>query len=140
MINKVILMGRLTRDPELRYTQNNISVAAFTLAIDRGTKNQNGEKLTDFINCVAWRKSADFVKQWFTKGMMAIVEGRIQSRAYEDKHGNKRTATEVIVEEMRFGETKKARDVTGASAYYAPPNIMPDDNEFTDYDDGDVPF
>ena len=80
MLNKAILMGRLTRDPELRHTQSNMAVCSFSLAIDRGRKDQNGERQTDFIDCVAWGRQAEFVAQWFTKGSMAIVVGRIQSR------------------------------------------------------------
>lgn len=142
MLNKAILMGRLTRDPEHKYI-NNMPVCTFTLAIDRNTKTANGEKITDFINCVAWGKQADFIRQWFTKGMMAIVCGRIQSRNWEDKNGNKRTTIEVNVAEISFGETKKSREANGQSEpnYQVPsyaPNIEPD---FTELDDeGDVPF
>ena len=85
MLNKAILMGRLTRNPELRHTQSNTAVASFTLAIGRDRKGQNNERQTDFIDCVAWGKTAEFVNQWFTKGMMAIVVGRIQSRNWEDE-------------------------------------------------------
>lgn len=143
MLNKAILMGRLTRDPEHKYINNNMPVCTFTLAIDRNTKTANGEKITDFINCVAWGQKADFIKQWFSKGMMAIVEGRVQSRNWEDKNGNKRTAIEVNVNEISFGETKKSREANGQTEpnYQVPsyaPNIEPD---FTELDDeGDVPF
>ena len=92
MLNKAILMGRLTRDPELRHTQSNMAVCSFSLAIDRGRKDQNGERQTDFIDCVAWGRQAEFVAQWFTKGSMAIVVGRIQSRRWQDQNGNNRTA------------------------------------------------
>ena len=95
MLNKAILMGRLTRDPELRHTQSNMAVCSFSLAIDRGRKDQNGERQTDFIDCVAWGRQAEFVAQWFTKGSMAIVVGRIQSRRWQDQNGNNRTAIEV---------------------------------------------
>ena len=95
MLNKAILMGRLTRDPELHHTQSNTAVCSFTLAIDRDRKSPSGERQTDFIDCVAWGKQAEFVAQWFTKGMMAIVIGRIQSRQWQDQHGNNRTAIEV---------------------------------------------
>lgn len=146
MLNKAILMGRLTRDPETRYV-NDKPVCRFTLAIDRSVKTANGEKITDFINCVSWGKQADFIKQWFSKGMMAIVCGRIQSRNWEDKNGNKRTTIEVNVAEISFGETKKSREANGQSALepnyqvpsYAPPNIEPDLTELDD-NDGDVPF
>ena len=113
MLNKAILMGRLTRDPELRHTQSNMAVASFTLAIDRDRKDANGNRQTDFIDCVAWGRQAEFVKQWFTKGMMAIVVGRVQSRNWEDKNGNKRVSVEVNCDEVSFGETKKAREESG---------------------------
>ena len=107
MLNKVILMGRLVRDPERRYTQANVPVTSFTLAIDRGRKVSNGERQTDFINCVSWGKQGDFVKEWFTKGMMAIVVGRLRSRNWEDRNGNKRVSIEVDTNEVTFGETKR---------------------------------
>lgn len=113
MLNKAILMGRLTRNPELRYTQSNTPVASFTLAIDRGRKDPNGNRQTDFIDCVAWSRQAEFVNQWFTKGMLAIVVGRIQSRNWEDKNGSKRVSVEVICDEVSFGETKKSREENG---------------------------
>ena len=100
MLNKAILMGRLTRDPELRHTQSNMAVCSFSLAIDRGRKDQNGERQTDFIDCVAWGRQAEFVAQWFTKGSMAIVVGRIQSRRWQDQNGNNRTAIEVNCDEF----------------------------------------
>ena len=105
MLNKAILMGRLTRDPELRHTQSNMAVCSFSLAIDRGRKDQNGERQTDFIDCVAWGRQAEFVAQWFTKGSMAIVVGRIQSRRWQDQNGNNRTAIEVIA--TRFPSVKR---------------------------------
>ncbi len=148
MINKAILMGRLTHTPEKRYTQSNQAVCSFTLAIDRGRKNANGERETDFVNCVAWGKQADFVVQWFPKGAMAIVTGRIQSRNWEDKNGNKRVSVEVNVDEMSFGETKKARDAAGmgngsAPSPSAPPPEFgtPPEGDFSVMDDdGEVPF
>ena len=114
MLNKAILMGRLTRDPELRHTQSNMAVCSFSLAIDRGRKDQNGERQTDFIDCVAWGRQAEFVAQWFTKGSMSIVVGRIQSRRWQDQNGNNRTAIEVNCDEVSFGETKKSRDAYNA--------------------------
>ena len=147
MLNKAILMGRLVRDPEKRHTQGNTAVAVFTLAIDRDRADQSGQRQTDFIDCVAWGRMADFVCQWFSKGMMAIVVGRIQSRGWEDKNGNKRTSIEVHCAEVSFGETKKARDASGGgaprrSAPTVPPNFDMNSNEFAalDDDDGDVPF
>ena len=90
MLNKIIIMGRLTRDPELRHTQSGTAVASFSLAVDRDFKSQNGEKETDFIDVVAWRNSAEFVSRYFTKGRMAVVEGRLQIYPWQDRDGNKR--------------------------------------------------
>lgn len=157
MLNKAILMGRLTRDPELRHTQSNTAVCSFSLAIDRGRKDANGERQTDFVDCVAWGRQAEFVTQWFTKGMMAIVVGRIQSRTWEDKNGNKRVSVEVNADEVSFGETKKSRDAGGfqnygdgsqmrpnhAESQVTPAFDLPDsDLDFAELadDDGDVPF
>lgn len=133
MLNKAILMGRLTRNPEKRYTRQNQSVVNFTLAIDRGRKDANGEKQTDFIDCTAWGRMADFVENWFEKGSMAIAVGRIQTDSYTDKDGNKRTKVYVNCEEVSFGETKKAREAaSGAPAA---------SDDFTELPDkGDVPF
>lgn len=155
MLNKAILMGRLTRDPELRHTQSNTAVCSFSLAIDRGRKDSNGERQTDFVDCVAWGRQAEFVTQWFTKGMMAIVVGRIQSRTWEDKNGNKRVSVEVNADEVSFGETKKSRDSGGnqhsdsqshpnyAETQVNPAFDLPDnDSDFAELadDDGEVPF
>ena len=132
MLNKGILMGRLTRDPELRHTQSGTAVCSFTLAIDRDRKDANGDKQTDFIDCVAWNKQAEFVAQWFSKGMMAIVVGRIQSRKWQDQNGNNRTAIEINCEDVSFGETKKNRDS----------NSGRQNSDFADMpeEDSDVPF
>ena len=140
MLNKAILMGRLTRDPEKRYTRDNQSVANFTLAIDRGRPGPNGERQADFIDCTAWGRQADFVDQWFTKGMLAIVVGRIQSSSYEDRNGNKRTKIAINCDEIQFGETKKAREQAGnAAAGYYPP--LPEPQDFQELpDNSDVPF
>ena len=107
MLNKVILMGRLTNDPELRHTQSNIPVASFTLAVDRGYKKDSDAVNTDFINIVAWRGTAEFVSKWFTKGQLVAVSGRLQARSYKDKDGNNRTATEVVADEVFFAESKR---------------------------------
>lgn len=140
MLNKAILMGRLTRDPEKRYTRDNQSVANFTLAIDRGWSGPNGERQADFIDCTAWGRQADFVDQWFTKGMLAIVVGRIQSSSYEDRNGNKRTKIAINCDEIQFGETKKAREQAGnAAAGDYPP--LPEPQDFQELpDNSDVPF
>lgn len=127
MLNKGILMGRLTRDPELRHTQSGTAVCSFTLAIDRDRKDANGEKQTDFIDCVAWNKQAEFVAQWFSKGMMAIVVGRIQSREWQDQNGNNRTAIELNCEEVSFGETKKNREQSSGNSDFIPTDEADDD-------------
>lgn len=143
MLNKVILMGRLARDPECKYIGDR-KVANFTLAVDRGRKNANGEREADFIDCAAWGSSAEFVQKWFAKGMMAIVVGRIQTRHWEDRNGNKRVSIEVNVDEIQFGETKKAR--AGAHGNDLVPELPPVDpdalgaDDFAPLDDSDVPF
>jgi single-strand DNA-binding protein len=106
MINKVILMGRLTRDPELRHTTGNIPVTSFTLAIDRPYRKGN-EKIADFIDVVAWRQTAEFICRYMQKGSMAIVSGYISTRTWTDKDGNNRKSTEVVADEVSFGESKR---------------------------------
>ena len=114
MLNRIILMGRLTRDPELRRTQTGTPVASFSLAVDRDFKDRStGERTTDFIDVVAWRQTAEFVSRYFTKGRMAVVEGRLQIRDWTDKDGNKRRAAEVIADNVYFGDSK--RDGEGGS-------------------------
>ena len=163
MLNKAILMGRLTRDPELRYTQNNTPVVTFSIAIDRNYSGKGAERQTDFIDIVAWRRTAEFVSQWFTKGMMIIVVGSIQSRRWQDKNGNNRTSIEVVADEVQFGESKRSREANGGysdngfqggyqgGGYSAPQNAprpapsfdLPtggsDFSEISD-DEGEVPF
>ena len=118
MLNRIMLMGRLTRDPELRHTQTGTAVASFSLAVDRDFKDkQTGEKTTDFIDVVAWRNTAEFVSRYFTRGRMAVVEGRLQLRDWTDKDGNKRRAAEVIAENIYFGDSKR----DGDAGNYAPP-------------------
>lgn len=112
-MNKVILVGRLTRDPELRYTGSNTPVATFSLAVNRPFTNQNGEREADFISCVVWRKLAETVKNYLFQGSQVAVEGRIQTRSYDDQNGQKRYVTEVVVENIDFIGTK--RDNTQSS-------------------------
>lgn len=107
MLNRIIIAGRMTADPELRRTQSGTAVASFTLAVDRDFKNQNGEKETDFINCVAWKGSAEFASNYFSKGRMAVVDGRLQMRDWTDKDGNKRRSFDVVVQSMYFCDSKK---------------------------------
>ena len=115
MLNKIILMGRLTRDPELRRTGSGTAVASFTLAVDRDFgKNENGERETDFIDCVAWRQTGEFVSKYFTKGRMAVVSGRLQIRNWNDKDGNKRRSAEVVADNVYFGDSKRDDQVGGS--------------------------
>ena len=119
MLNKIFIMGRLTRDPELRRTQTGTPVASFSLAVDRDFKDRNtGERTTDFIDCVAWRQTGEFVSRYFTKGRMAIVEGRLQIRDWTDKEGNKRRSAEVVADNVYFGDSK--RDAAGDNGGYSP--------------------
>lgn len=106
MLNKCFLMGRMTKDPEIRRTNGGTAVTSFTLAVDRDFKS-NGEKETDFIDVVAWRNTAEFVSKYFSKGRMAIVEGRLQIRDWTDKNGNKRRTAEVVADNVYFGDSKK---------------------------------
>ena len=120
MLNKIILMGRLTRDPELRHTQTGTAVASFSLAVDRDFKDKaTGDRTTDFIDVVAWRQTGEFVSRYFTKGRMAVVEGRLQMRDWTDKDGNKRTTAEVVADNVYFGDSKRDGDGGGYSAGYS---------------------
>ena len=130
MLNSVIFMGRLTRDPEMRHTQNGTAVASLTLACDRDFKPKSGEKETDFIDVVVWGKTAEFAANYFTKGRMVIVEGRLQVRVWQDKDGNKRKSTEVVADRMYFGDSKQEGKKQTAPS---------DDFEEIE-DDGDIPF
>ena len=117
MLNHITIMGRLTRDPELRRTGSGIAVASFTVAVDRDFgKNENGEKETDFIDCVAWRQTGEFVSKYFTKGRMIVVSGRLQVRSWTDKDGNKRRTAEVVADNVYFGDSKRDSD-NGGNAY-----------------------
>ena len=116
MLNHIIIMGRLTRDPELRRTGSGIAVASFSVAVDRDFGGRDGgEKETDFIDCVAWRQTGEFVSKYFTKGRMIVVSGRLQIRSWTDKEGNKRRTAEVVAENCYFGDSK--RDDQGGSSY-----------------------
>jgi len=111
MLNHITIMGRLTRDPELRTTQSGVSVASFTLAVDRDFGGRDGgERQTDFIDCVAWRQTGEFISKYFTKGRMAVVSGRLQSRKWETKEGEKRTSWEVVVDNAYFGDSRRDSD------------------------------
>ena len=132
MLNKAILMGRLTADPELRHTQSNIPVTSFTLAVDRSFGK---EKQTDFLDIVAWRNTAEFVSKWFSKGMLVAVSGRMQTRTWEDKQGNKRKTVEVVADEVFFAEGKRAQE-EGSGAFV----LLPPDDDLLPGDDIEIPF
>ncbi len=147
MLNKIVIMGRLARDPELRRTQSGIAVTSFRIACDRDFKSQSGEKGTDWIDIVAWRNTAEFVSKYFTKGRMAIVEGRLQTRDWTDKDGNKRTAVEVVADNVYFGDSRQREGASGGD--YAPPAYgspvesysAPVSGGFAEVEeDGDLPF
>lgn len=160
MLNHVVIMGRLVADPELRTTPGGVTVATVRLAVDRDFKNkQTGERETDFINVVAWRQTAEFMSRYFAKGRMAVVEGRLQIRPYTDRDGNKRTAAEVVAENVYFGDSRRDGDggnyapsaysapAPRATGYEAPRSMgyeppMADDDQFAELaeDDGDLPF
>lgn len=136
MLNHITIMGRITKDIELRRTGTGVAVASFTLAVDRDFKEKNGEKETDFIDCVAWKNTAEFVDKYFGKGRMAVVSGRLQIRNWTDKDGNKRRTAEVIADNVYFGDSKKESD-TPADAYKPVP--ASDFAMLTD-DDAQLPF
>ena len=132
------MMGRLTRDPELRHTQNGTAVASFTLAVDRDFKDkQTGEKETDFIDCVAWRHTAEFVSRYFSKGRMAVVEGRLQIRNWTDKEGNKRRSAEVLADSVYFGDSRQSEGGNALEESFPP---EPGQELSEEEDDGELPF
>ena len=126
MLNDIVIMGRLTRDPELRRTGSGIAVASFSVAVDRDFgKNENGEKETDFIDCVAWRNTAEFVSKYVTKGRMVAVSGRLQIRSWTDKEGNKRRSAEVVADNVYFGDSKRDGAAPGGFDQSAPSYAAP---------------
>lgn len=149
MLNCIVIMGRIVRDPELRRTGSGIAVASFTVAVDRDFGGRDGgEKETDFIDCVAWRQTGEFVYKYFTKGSMAVVSGRLQIRGWTDKDGNKRKAAEIVADNVYFGESKQTRDSTpghsgdnDANGSYSGPAIAPtNDYSVLENDDEQLPF
>jgi len=166
MLNHITIMGRLTRDPELRSTQAGVSVASFTVAVDRDFGGRDGgEKQTDFIDCVAWRQTGEFVSKYFRKGSMIVVSGRLQSRKWQDREGNNRTNWEVVADNVYFGESRRDSGDSGRydnsgysnsnsyggnyggnsysnSSYGGYGNSAPASNSFVELDDGDgeLPF
>ena len=159
MLNHIVIMGRLTRDPELRYTQTQTPVASFSVAVDRDfVPKDGGERQTDFIDCVAWRSSAEFVSKYFQKGSLVAVSGRLQMRDWTDREGNKRRNYEIVADNVYFGESKRSREENGGyaprggydnaqqSSYSASPRSSFDapaaGSAFAELDDGDgeLPF
>lgn len=130
MLNHIVLMGRLTRDPELRHTQSGTAVCSFSIAVDRDFKSDDGKRETDFIDVVAWRATGEFVSKYFTKGRMAVVDGRLQIRDWTDKEGTKRRTAEVIADNVYFGdsktETKNGTAPTGGDDFQLPDDFVPD--------------
>ena len=156
MLNHIVLMGRLTRDPELRRTGSGIAVASFTLAVDRDYAAQGTERETDVVDIVAWRSTAEFVSKYFTKGRMAVVSGRLQIRNWQDKEGNKRRSAEVVADNVYFGDSKRDsaapagfdQSATGYTAPYggasyaapAAPAAPASDFSMLEGDDDQLPF
>lgn len=135
MLNVAVLMGRLTANPELRHTGNDVPVTSFTLAVDRQYKNKSGEKQTDFIDIVAWRNTAEFAAKYFSKGQLVAVQGAIQTRSYTDRDGNKRKAFEIVADNVHFAESKRDKPATNNAGY-----ASGDNGNFEDITDDDLPF
>ena len=149
MLNHITIMGRLTRDPELRRTGSGTAVASFTVAVDRDFGGRDGgERETDFIDCVAWRQTGEFVSKYFTKGSMIVVSGRLQIRNWNDKEGNKRRSAEVVADNVYFGESKRSSEGSSfenaysapAPSYAAPASAPASDFAMLDDDDAQLPF
>ena len=149
MLNHITLMGRLVRDPELRRTGSGVAVASFRIAVDRDfAPKDGGERKADFIDCVAWRQTGEFISKYFSKGRMIVVDGRLEMRDWTDKEGNKRTTAEVIVDNAYFGDSKRDSDNSGsytapaAPAYggYSAPAAPASDFAMLDDDDAQLPF
>ena len=145
MLNKTIVMGRLTADPELRHTANGTAVASFSIACERDRKAENGERPVDFLDVVAWRGTAEFAANYFQKGRMAVVSGCLQARSWQDKNGNSRKTVEIVADSLYFADSKKdggaakhAEPAGGADPYTAP--VSPDDFEEIDTGDSLLPF
>ena len=143
MLNHITIMGRLTRDPEMRTTQSGVAVASFTLAVDRDFGSKDGaEKQADFIDCTAWRHTAEFVSKYFSKGRMAVVSGRLQIDNYTDNDGNKRRSAKVIADNIYFGDSKKDGTTSGQSDSQNTEQITPASAGFVpvEVDDSELPF
>ena len=135
MLNHIVIMGRLTRDPELRRTGSGIAVTSFTVAVDRDVAPQDGgERETDFIDCVAWRQTGEFVSKYFTKGSMIVVAGRLQVRSWTDNQGNKRRSAEVVADSVYFGQAMASQQAQGGGNYLPPAQNVQDDYAYlSDY-------
>ncbi|MBQ2153469.1 MAG: single-stranded DNA-binding protein [Oscillospiraceae bacterium] len=161
MLNHIVLMGRLTKDPELRHTASGVAVASFRIAVDRDFNNRDtGEKETDFIDVVAWRQTGEFVSKYFSKGRMAVVSGRLQMRNWTDKEGGKRTSAEVVADNVYFGDSKRDSEGGGyaggsyagnsyrsnsesapaSNGGYAAPAAPKSDFAMLEEDDSELPF
>ena len=141
MLNKVVIMGRFTKDPELRRTGSGTAVTSFSLACDRDFKSQSGEKETDFIEVVAWKNTAEFVSKYFSKGRMAVVEGRLQIRDWTDKAGSKRTTAEVVADNVYFADSKRSESNDNQKENFnALSGRMSDDFVPISEEDGEIPF
>lgn len=141
MLNKIIIMGRLTSDPELRRTGSGTAVTSFSLACDRDFKSQSGDKETDFIEVVAWKNTAEFVSKYFSKGRMAVVEGRLQIRDWTDKAGNKRTTAEVVADNVYFADSKRSESNENQKENFnALSGRLSDDFVPISEEDGEIPF
>ena len=155
MMNSVCLVGRTTKDPELKYTGNNIAVASFSLAVNRNFKDANGERETDFINCVIWRQQAENLANWVKKGALIGITGRIQTRSYENQQGQRVYVTEVVAENFQMLESRAAREGGNGNGYAGPygqqapqqqgPNFARDSSPYgnsspMDIQDSDLPF
>ncbi len=140
MLNRVVLVGRLTKDPEFRTTQSGVEVATFTLAVNRNYKNKNGEQQADFINCIVFRKQAENVNNYLNKGNLAGVDGRLQSRSYENQEGRRIFVTEVICDSVQFLESKNNNQSQQQGQAPARDNPFANANGPIDIDDEDLPF
>ena len=146
MLNVITVMGRLTRDPELRRTGSGVAVASFTLAVETDYKDKDGNRKTIFLDCVAWRGTGEFASKYFSKGRMAVVKGSLDIRDWTDKEGNKRKSAEIVVESMYFADSKKSDDSYGGNSYdggsYPAPSYVQNTGEFEAIDDDDeqLPF
>lgn len=153
MLNRVVLMGRLVADPELRHTASNVAVTTFRIAVDRNYTPKGAERQTDFVSIVTWRNTAEFVSRYFRKGQLVALEGSIQTRSYTDNQGNNRTAFEVVADQVYFAESKNSGSQSASTGSFAPPPAFDEppkgasfsvgdigDFEEIDTDDGELPF